>query len=311
MVSLVMSTYNGERFIEEQLDSIRRQTKQPDEVIIADDRSSDHTYEFVKSYIQKYELSTWKVYQNEKNCGWEKSFMQLIQQAQGDYIFLADQDDIWMPEKIEVMTGIMEKNPQILVLTSNYEPFYMTGAIDKARNTEKFKNDGSLQKIKFNCDFLYVRRPGCVYCIRQSFVKTAAPYWFEKYPHDALFWRMARIADGLYVYQKALIRFRRHNQNASAVEVTGRAKKLEDIEYYSRVMKQVMDFFKKTQNSLDSKRKRVLKRVNNYCIYRLKFLKNRDILSGIKLCAYLDCYYALKTYLADWFVVVFNREIKR
>ena len=74
MVSIIMSTYNGTTYLEEQLDSIRLQTRQADEVVISDDCSKDQTVEAVKAYIQKYDLKNWSIYRNETNCGWEKKF---------------------------------------------------------------------------------------------------------------------------------------------------------------------------------------------------------------------------------------------
>ena len=101
MVSIIMSTYNGTTYLEEQLDSIRLQTRQADEVVISDDCSKDQTVEAVKAYIQKYDLKNWSIYRNETNCGWEKNFMQGIEKTRGDLLFFADQDDIWEAEKLE------------------------------------------------------------------------------------------------------------------------------------------------------------------------------------------------------------------
>ena len=68
MISLVMATYNGEKYLYEQLDSIRCQTMPPDEVIICDDCSKDSTVNMIQEYIDKYQLKHWNVYENEKNC---------------------------------------------------------------------------------------------------------------------------------------------------------------------------------------------------------------------------------------------------
>ena len=71
--TIVLSTYNGEKFITEQLDSLRLQTRPADEVLISDDCSTDSTPQIVKDYIQKYKLSGWHFEQNEKNSGWKKN----------------------------------------------------------------------------------------------------------------------------------------------------------------------------------------------------------------------------------------------
>ena len=66
-VSVAMATYNGMKYIEKQLDSIRNQYIMPDEVIICDDASTDGTADFINEYIEKYSLFGWKLFKNEEN----------------------------------------------------------------------------------------------------------------------------------------------------------------------------------------------------------------------------------------------------
>ena len=99
-----MTTYNGERFLPEMLESLRNQTRKIDELLIFDDGSTDSTVCLIENYIDKYGLENWKIRQNEINLGWEKNFVQGLNQAKGDVIFPCDQDDIWHTDKIEKMT---------------------------------------------------------------------------------------------------------------------------------------------------------------------------------------------------------------
>ena len=83
-----MATYNGAQYIEEQLDSIRLQTMQPDEVILCDDCSSDDTVKLIKKYICDYDLrDTWKVKVNKDNLGYANNFNNAAYLATGDFIF--------------------------------------------------------------------------------------------------------------------------------------------------------------------------------------------------------------------------------
>ena len=100
-VSVVIATYNGEKYIVKQLESIRNQTRKPDEVIIVDDRSNDNTFKIVKEYIQQYALRNWRIYLNDCNLGYKGNFQKGIELATGKYIFLCDQDDEWERNKIE------------------------------------------------------------------------------------------------------------------------------------------------------------------------------------------------------------------
>ena len=102
-VSLVMAVYNGEKYLIEQLDSIRKQTYPIDEVILIDDVSTDNSYELIHQYIDGYKLVNWKLIKNENNLGYRKNFKKGLEIVDGDIIFLSDQDDRWHLNKIEVM----------------------------------------------------------------------------------------------------------------------------------------------------------------------------------------------------------------
>ena len=101
LVSIALCTYNGDKFLEEQLDSLVNQTYQNIEIIIIDDFSSDQTIEILKVYSDKFPFI--KLYQNEVNLGYIKNFEKAISLCIGDFIALADQDDIWKLDKIEFM----------------------------------------------------------------------------------------------------------------------------------------------------------------------------------------------------------------
>lgn len=99
-ISVVMCTYNGEKYICEQLDSILRQTRSADEIIIQDDCSTDNTYNILLEYQQKYPFI--HVYRNLNNKGINANFFDAISKASGDYIAISDQDDIWEDYKLEL-----------------------------------------------------------------------------------------------------------------------------------------------------------------------------------------------------------------
>lgn len=101
LVSIVMATYNGERFLREQLDSIISQSYSHLEIIIQDDGSSDETCTIVKSYAAKDPRIRFS--QNDENLGILQNFCDLISKANGEYIAISDQDDIWKPEKIGLL----------------------------------------------------------------------------------------------------------------------------------------------------------------------------------------------------------------
>ncbi len=107
-VSVVICTFNGETFLKEQLDSIFAQTYPLYEVIIRDDCSTDHTWNIIEQYCLRYPVLI-KCFRNDHNIGYWLNFKLGILQAQGDYIAFSDQDDIWMPNKIETLLHVIGK----------------------------------------------------------------------------------------------------------------------------------------------------------------------------------------------------------
>lgn len=99
-ISLVLATYNGEKYILEQLDSIMNQELLPEEIIIIDDCSIDETYEILISYDFR-EIKV-QIIKNERNLGPIANFKKGINLATGDFIALCDQDDVWLPHKLKL-----------------------------------------------------------------------------------------------------------------------------------------------------------------------------------------------------------------
>ena len=123
-ISVVLSSYNGEKYIEEQLNSLYFQILKPDEILIIDDCSTDNTVNIIENFIKKNNLDNWILIKNDKNLGWKKNFIEGFKKATGNLIFPCDQDDIWHREKIQKMTQIMMQRKEILLIVSNYTSFY-------------------------------------------------------------------------------------------------------------------------------------------------------------------------------------------
>jgi glycosyltransferase involved in cell wall biosynthesis len=100
-ISVAVATYNGEKYLAAQLDSILQQTHPAIEIIIVDDCSCDNTWSILQKYAEQYPQI--KLHQNEANLGACLSFAKAISLCNGDYIALADQDDVWLPNKLAAL----------------------------------------------------------------------------------------------------------------------------------------------------------------------------------------------------------------
>lgn len=110
MISIAIATYNGDKFLREQLESIYNQSLVPDEVVVSDDCSTDNTIAILQEYKEVYGL---KFYVNSQNLGFTKNFEKAISMCSGEYVLISDQDDIWLPDKIRtIYNALREKERQ-------------------------------------------------------------------------------------------------------------------------------------------------------------------------------------------------------
>jgi glycosyltransferase involved in cell wall biosynthesis len=117
-ISVALCTYNGEKYLYEQLNSILNQTLKVNEIIVCDDQSTDSTIAILEDYSKKNE-GLFKIFKNEINLRSVKNFEKAVSLCTGDIIFLSDQDDSWLPEKVAAIIRYFELNPNINVVATN------------------------------------------------------------------------------------------------------------------------------------------------------------------------------------------------
>ncbi|MDT2827536.1 glycosyltransferase [Enterococcus viikkiensis] len=286
--SVVIATYNGEKYVYEQLKSIFNQTLLPDEVIISDDLSTDSTTEIVDKFIKKNDLSgQWKLIRNKKNLGWRKNFIDLIGAASGDIIFTCDQDDVWKPNKLEIMTAQFKQNSEIDVLVSDYDELIEnTGKSAKLRSLETEEENGT-QKLKFTYKNILLKRPGCVFALAKGFVPEVISYFdnLEMPAHDVAMWGSALVNDGLYYLAEPTIDFRRHENSSFQKEI--KSIEMKDSAYQIRInqMKRfnvrigcALSYLENKNNLCDKdKKKKLLREMLKENDIRIKVLKSKKL----------------------------------
>jgi rhamnosyltransferase len=115
-INIVMSTYNGEQFLAEQIDSIQQQTFKDWQLLIRDDGSSDQTPEIIKSFVAQDPRIVFINEHDRENFGVIKNFFTLIKHDKADYYFFSDQDDVWLEDKLETMLTAARQYPDQLPL---------------------------------------------------------------------------------------------------------------------------------------------------------------------------------------------------
>lgn len=285
-VSLAMTTYNGTKYIEKQLDSLRTQTYPFDEVVICDDVSKDGTKEFVEQYIDRYSLHNWYFCQNETNLGFAENFKQAISRTTGDIIFLADQDDEWHTDKIEKMISVYMNIPAVKALACNLQFIDENSHLFiPERVPNWYRNMQEVSKIHVSgIDFLTICNsnfaPGCV----MSFTREIADLYINtNYPlpihHDWLLALLAASHNGYYYINDKLIDYRIHSNNAIGVS---RAKKSDSAqEQITRLQRMLMKYSLAMDTNYVDKQQ-LLKNVN-YVEARISFYQERSIKTYLKL----------------------------
>jgi glycosyltransferase involved in cell wall biosynthesis len=119
-VSIALATYNGEKFLVNQLNSISNQYRQPDEIIICDDCSTDRTIDILTDFARRSTFDV-VIFRNDTNLGYEANFFKAMSYCTGDVIALCDQDDVWHPKKLERCVQELENDPRLLFVAHNFE----------------------------------------------------------------------------------------------------------------------------------------------------------------------------------------------
>ena len=217
MVDILMATYNGGKYIRDQIDSILRQTYKEFRLLIRDDGSTDETLDIIYEYIEKYPQKINLITDNEK-CGSPASnFMQLIRYATADYVMYSDQDDLWLPDKIKVTLGRMQKeenkvgkNVPILVFAKyrvvNSELEDYNYNINEISN---FK-DGNFRLNNLLVESYIL---GCLMMLNRSLYRLIGDYSPFIRMHDVWTALVAGAMGKIYYEPQIVMLYRQHNNN--------------------------------------------------------------------------------------------------
>ena len=148
IISVAIASYNGEKYIKKQIDSIINQTRRVDEIIISDDGSTDDTIKIIDdiSCSCSNEIRI-VVLINEKKHGYCGNFENAIANAKGDIIFLADQDDLWMPDKVEKVLQVFESHSDCNMVMTNGNIIDKDDIIIKNELTANFRVENHLMHL--------------------------------------------------------------------------------------------------------------------------------------------------------------------
>lgn len=289
--SVVMTTYNGEKYIEEMLESIRNQTVSADEVLIFDDISKDYTVKIINEFIKKNNLTNWKVRVNEKNCGWKVNFFEGLKQASGDIIFLADQDDRWHNDKLEKVMDFFKAKENAWLIATQVNVFSDDGSEVEDMENVNIEPDG---KVIFDNHYYVVKRPGCSMAMRKEILPFYFELWNSDMPHDAALWSISNLIGKLYILDEKLIDYRRHSSNVTNHLSHNVNQALNSAERTLLISKWYLG-----TSYADNSKTDCVKSCIKWCDYRSRLIRQKKLIYFFKLFRYRKHYSYFKRYLGD------------
>lgn len=240
LVSVVMAAHNGEKYLKRQAESILRQTYSYLELIIADDASTDGTFDLAQKIASSD--SRVKVLRNAKNMGFVKNFLAVTSSCKGDFIFFSDQDDWWEPRKVEILKTLLEKNEKNMLAYSDLE----ICDEDLGVTHDSFWREAGIKPQKgFLGEKALLRNlaPGCSMAFRRAVADQIGVLGPElPFVHDHLVFGVAACLGSIVYSREKLVKYRQHPANnigAFYPSIMDRRRFVEDLRKKIEIFKRI------------------------------------------------------------------------
>ena len=210
LISIVMATYNGEKYLREQVDSLLAQSYPTLEFIFVDDASSDSSLAILQEYASQDERI--RLVTNPENKGLLATFETGIRAAKGEMIALSDQDDLWMPNKIRLLAGAIGSHSMI----------YADSALTDAAGlvTGKFSNRNHLCDYPTGLHYVFgTKAMGHAMLFKREIIDIALPFP-DFVGHDFILGFAAAALHGVSYFPATLVNYRQHSSNTMGADLS-------------------------------------------------------------------------------------------
>lgn len=289
VISVAMGTFNGADYLQEQLISIAKQTRLPDEVVVCDDTSTDSTLQILNEFKKDNSFSV-EIHSNGVRLGATKNFEKAIRLCKGKIIVLCDQDDIWLPHKLEKIKELFEKNHNIgyifsnaMVVDEKLNPFNCTlwDYVSFTENQRRKFKQGNQIEILIQHNIV----TGAAMAFRKELRDWILPFP-EEWVHDEWIALLLSAAEkeGLFI-EESLIKYRIHSRQLTSINVDGKLNLMEQLKKAYNEKKDCYkigaDRIRCALNRLTSIN-RLTKRTNKLFREKLKHLQTRQLVHNQK-----------------------------
>ncbi len=224
-IAILLATYNGEQFFSEQIESLLSQTFTDFKIYISDDFSTDSTVDLINSYVSKNQGKIIKISNSKRFGNARDNFFNLVQKVDADLYLFCDQDDVWLPEKVELLIKQYEKIPEKEVPILIHSDLYVVNKDLQVIN-DSFFNMMQLEKESTWRNLIVQNNvTGCTMLINKSL----ANIYKENVDiinqanilmHDHFFAILASLIGKVYFIDKPLIKYRQHGNNSVGAKDT-------------------------------------------------------------------------------------------
>lgn len=309
MISVAMTTYNGEQYVEEQLESIRRQTRKVDEIVIVDDGSTDHTLDIVCNYASKYPECGIRLEKNVTTLGYKKNFHKAISLCKGDITFLCDQDDCWFDDKVEKVCGIMEEYPEVGVVSSAFVQMDAAGNKGEQKSAYQRKmSEDELVCVPIEDLIFHNISQGCAMAMCSEIRDEYLQCFDETLPHDWAINIVASRTKKCYYWNVPMFFYRIHDNNTIGLNDNMVLKQKNTMAVRTRDARQalnVLEYIEKVDRMFYEENS-WLKKAREFSLKHVKNLENRNFI-GLLFQNSNPYYRKLKTFrgrILDLFFVL-------
>ena len=261
-----MAVYNGSRYLKQQLDSFLKQSKQPDELIVSDDGSTDETMSILNEFKQQAPFNI-TILQNQTSLGVTGNFNRALENCSGDYIFLSDQDDVWLEEKIDTVAQFFDNNSNIHLIL--HDILFCDASLNSSGQT-KFGRSGKSY---------YKAETGMATAIRCDLLNYCLPIP-SGVCHDSWLHQCAEFIGGRDFIFDVLVYFRRHDKNTSKNELIKSGLK---VNCFSLILERVR------KNDVETVRLVTKKKINMKKKLLAWSLQQKPMLINSGLCSEQQC----------------------
>jgi glycosyltransferase, family 2 len=285
-IEILLATYNGEKYVGEQIDSIINQTYRNWILLIRDDNSKDNTLEILKEYEKKDNRI--KVIEDKKgNLGFVKNFEELLNNSKEDWVMFSDQDDYWLENKIEKYVAILNTSSEDILK----KPMLIhSNSFICDDNLEIIKDEFINSKIanKYNEDDFYFAYfvQGSTVLINRAIIDLALPFSKNVTVHDRYFHLLAEFFGKRIFINESLIKYRQHSNNKIGAKTSIISKIFKKRYFHTEDRELILEIQKKYKDNLGTEQiekiEKYLEVTNDKKNRFLRFYLSREFKMNIK-----------------------------